>query len=47
MLPTDIIGKPYFSQQDATYRYIQESGMIDRGWISNQRLLKAVAISKQ
>jgi len=31
-------------QQDATYRYLLDSGMVDRGWISNQRLLKAIAI---
>lgn len=31
---------------DTTYRYLSDSGMIDRGWISNHRLLKAIAIKQ-
>lgn len=31
---------------DLTYRYIEQSGMIDRGWISRRPLLKAIAIKE-
>ena len=38
--------KPSNLKSDTTYRYLNDSGMIDRGWISDQRLQKAVAIKK-
>lgn len=33
-------------KQDMTYRYAFDSGMIHRGWIAWQRLLKAIAIKR-
>jgi hypothetical protein len=35
---------PEGCESDPTFRYLRTSGMLDRGWISNRPLLKAIAI---
>jgi hypothetical protein len=41
-----LLRKPETLKEDPTYRYILDSGMIDRKWISSKRLLKAIAIKR-
>jgi DNA methylase len=41
-----LIENPSSLKTDATYKYIFESGMLQRKWIGNQRLLKAIAIKR-
>lgn len=42
----NLLSAPHVLRADVTYKYLLDSGMIDRGWISRQRLLKAVAIKR-
>lgn len=40
------LGRPDSLKKDPTYRYLLVSGLIDRGWIGSQRLVKAIAIKR-
>jgi hypothetical protein len=40
------MNKPDSLKKDATYRYVLNSGMLERGWIGWQRLIKAVALKR-